>query len=155
MKQLQSIDIERPIDEVFEYTTTMVAEWSIIVVEESLLKSVNNGGVGTTFRIVTEERGQRMEFESEVTSHEPPYRSGIVMTEVHFDIHANYVFEEINGGTRVTQDSEVFPKRLLMKIMFTLMGPFMKKSGCDALQTELQSLKNHLEHPEKFPEAPQ
>lgn len=145
MKQSQSVVVARPIDKVFQYTTTMVAEWSIIVVEETIVKSVNDGGVGTTFRIVTEERGQRMEFESTVTTHEPPHRSGIIMTGSHFDIHANYVFEEIDGGTKVTQNSEVFAKTWMMKIMFTLMGPFMKKSGCDALQKELQSLRDHLE----------
>lgn len=145
MKQSQSIVIACPIDTVFQYTTTKVTEWSIIVVEQTVLESVNEGGVGTTFRIVTEERGQRMEFESKVVTHEPPHRSGIIMTGSHFDIHANYDFEEIDGGTKLTQNSEVFTKTWMMKIMFTLMAPFMKKSGCDALQKELQSLKDRLE----------
>lgn len=151
MKQSQSIDIDRPIREVFEYTNTNVADWSLIVVKDELLESVNDGGVGTTYRIVTEERGQQMEFQSEVTLYEPPHRSGIRMTGKQFDIHANYLFEEVDHGcTRLTQNSEVFPKGMLMKIMFTLMSPFMKKSGCNALQQELQSLKHHLEQPEQF-----
>lgn len=115
------------------------------MVEECVLESVNEGGVGSRFRIVTEERGQRMELESKVVTHEPPRRSGIIMPGNHFDIHANDTFAEIKGVTRVTQKSEVFPKRLLMKIIFTLMGTFMKNSGCDALKKELQSLKEHLE----------
>lgn len=150
MKQSQSVEIDRPIDEVFESTNTNVDEWSLIVVEDELLESVNDGGVGTTFRIVTEERGQRMEFRSEVTLYEPPHRSGIKMTGQHFDIHANYLFEEVGTNcTRVTQNSEVFPKGILMKIMFTLMGPFMKKSGCNALKQELQSLKDYVEGPKQ------
>lgn len=153
MKQSQSIEINRPIQDVFDYTTDNPADWSLIVVEDELVESVNEGGVGTKFRIVTEERGQRMEFESVVTEHAPPHRSAIRMSGSAFDIHANYDFEQTENGTRVTQNSEVFAKTILTKIMFALMGPFMKKSGCEALLQELNSLKDHMEHPEKFTDS--
>ncbi|MFP6763461.1 MAG: hypothetical protein VB858_07580 [Planctomycetaceae bacterium] len=55
------IEIDRHIDEVFELTRDHVAAWSLIAVEDNVLKD-NSAGVGTTFRTVTEDRGRRMEF---------------------------------------------------------------------------------------------
>lgn len=142
MQSLASIEIDRPIDEVFTYTNEQVAEWSLTVVEDVLIE--DKDGVGTTFLCVTEERGKRMEFQGVVTIWEPPTKSAISLTGKSFDIEAEYRFEDLDGRTRVTQESTVSGKGFF-RIMFFLGGWFMKKEGCKAVSKELESLKNKLE----------
>ena len=67
-----TITIKRPIQEAFDFATTKVAEWSLIVVEDEITHEVDGGGVGTRFHVVTEDRGKRMPFDGVLTLHEPP-----------------------------------------------------------------------------------
>ena len=60
MQTSGSIEIDRPIDEVFRLTNDHVVEWSPTVVAEEILHQTENE-VGTTFRVVTEENGNQME----------------------------------------------------------------------------------------------
>ena len=142
MHSLASIEIDRPIEEVFTYTNEKVAEWSLTVVKDEVIEDHN--GVGTTFLCVTEENGRRMDFQGLVTAWEPPIRSAINLTGKSFDIEAEYRFEDLNGRTRVTQESTVSGKGLV-KIMFFLFGWFLNKQGCEAVSNELESLKSKLE----------
>ena len=142
MHSLASIEIDRPIGEVFTYTNEKVAEWSLTVVNDEVIEDKN--GVGTTFRCVTEERGRRMEFQGVITLWEPPTKSAISLTGKCFDIEAEYRFEDLNGRTRVTQESTVSGKGFV-KIMFFLFGWLMNKQGCKAVSRELESLKRKLE----------
>ncbi|MHC4177313.1 MAG: SRPBCC family protein [Planctomycetota bacterium] len=146
MKQQASVEIDRPIDEVFEYTNNNVAEWSITVVENEVIEE-KPGGVGSTFRCVTEDHGRRMEFQGVVTRHDPPNVSAIHLRGQHFDIDAEYLFEDLGGRTRVTLRSTVAPKGFF-KVFFLLFGWMMKKAGCKALQNELGNLKRLLEEGE-------
>ncbi len=143
MKSIGSIEIDRPIDEVFRLTNDHVADWSIIVVEEEILEE-KPAGVGTTFRTVTEENGKRMEFQGIVTRHEPPRLNAIHLTGDFFDLDVEYTFEDLSGRTRVTQRSSVAGKGFF-KIMLLLTGWLMKKSSCRALAKELDSLKTFCE----------
>ncbi len=142
MHSIASIEIDRPIDEVFAYTNHQVAEWSLTVVEDEVIE--DKGGVGTTFRCVTEEKGRRMAFQGVVTLWEPPTRSAIRLTGKAFDIEAEYRFDDLQGRTRVTQESTVSGKGFV-KIVFFLFGRLMNKQGCDAVSKELESLKRKLE----------
>ena len=45
-----TVTIERPIDEVFEFATNNVAEWSLVVVEDEVIDAAPDGEAGTTFR---------------------------------------------------------------------------------------------------------
>ncbi len=143
MKQQASVEIDRPIDEVFEYTNNHLAEWSLTVVEDEAIGEKSEG-VGSQFRCVTEDHGRRMEFEGVVTRHEPPHVSAIHMTGQYFDIDAEYFFERLGERTRVTQRSSVAPKGFL-RIAFLLFGWTMKKASCRALENELNNLKRLLE----------
>ncbi len=143
MKSEGSIEIDRPIDEVFRLTNDHVAEWSIIVVENEMLDE-KPGRVGSTFRTVTEENGKRMEFQGVVTHHEPPHGSAIHMTGSMFDIDAAYFFEDVGGRTRVTQKSSVAGKGFF-KVLLFLIGWMMHKASCKATQKELESLKRFCE----------
>jgi hypothetical protein len=138
-----SIEIRRPIDEVFRLTNDDVAAWSIIVVENEVLEEKPDG-VGSTFRTVTEENGRRMEFRGVVTRYDPPHASSIHMTGDMFDLDVEYTFEDLDGRTRVTQTSDVHGKGFF-NLMLLLFGWLMKKSSCKALEKELASLKTYCE----------
>ena len=143
MESEMSVEIERPIEEVFDFTVNHTAEWSIIVVEDEAANETPEG-VGSTFRVVTEDRGQRMEFDGVVTRHEPPIAHTVFMEGKQFNIEAEYRFEDLGGRTRVTQRSTVNGKGFV-KVMFLLFGWLMKKSSCNALERELLNLKRLLE----------
>jgi len=138
-----SVEIDRPIAEVFDYTTNNVAEWSRTVVEQEVLEEKPEG-VGTTFRVVTEERGRRMEFQGVVTRHEPPTASTVVLRGDQFDIEAAYLFEDLSGRTRVTQRATVNARGIFRAFLF-LFGWIMRKGSCKAQELELASLKRRLE----------
>ena len=142
MHSIASIEIDRPIDQVFDYTNHNVADWSLTVVEDEVIE--DKGGLGDTFICITEERGRRMEFLGTTTVWEPPYRSAISLVGKSFDIEAEYRFDDLKGRTRVTQESHVSGKGFA-RIMFFLFGWLMNKQGCDAVQKELESLKEKLE----------
>jgi len=139
------VEIDRPIDEVFDYTTNHVAEWSLTVVEDEPLETMPDGGVGSTFRCVTSNNGHRLEMRGTVTQYEPPLKSAVHLVSDPFEIHALYLFEDLGGRTRVTQVSVVTPRGFLFKLMFTVAGFFIRKSGCEAGLKELQNLKRCLE----------
>ena len=143
MESTCSIEIGRPIEAVFDYTLNKISEWSIVVVEDEVT-SDGPGGVGTTFRTVTEERGDRMEFDGKVTKHEPHTTHSVTMKGKSFDLEVDYTFEDLNGSTRITQHSRVNAKGFL-KVFFFLFGCLMKKGGCDAQQKELENLKRLCE----------
>jgi hypothetical protein len=143
MQNAGSVEIDRPIDDVFRLTNEHVAEWSIIVVEDEVLDKKPEG-VGTTFRTVTEENGKRMEFQGVVTRHDPPHASAIRLTGEMFDIETEYLFEDLAGRTRVTQRADVAGKGFFKLFMF-LFGWLMNKSHCKATENELHSLKRFCE----------
>ena len=143
MQSQLSIEIDRPPAEVFERTLYHVSDWSLTCVEDEVLEEVP-GGVGTTFRIVTEDRGQRMEFHGIVTEQDAPVSSAAVMTGKQFDIEVWYYFEDLGGRTRVTQRSMVRGKGFF-RVLFLLLGWAFKKSACKAQEAELESLKRYCE----------
>lgn len=146
MRNEASVEIDRPIDDVFRLTVDHVAEWSIIVVEDDVLDEKPEG-VGTTFRTVTEDRGKRMEFQGIVTRHDPPHAHAIQLTGDMFDIETEYTFEGLSGRTRVTQRANVTGKGFFKWFML-LFGWLMNRSHCKASEIELKSLKRFCEeHP--------
>ncbi|MEM6688310.1 MAG: SRPBCC family protein [Planctomycetota bacterium] len=150
MKSIASVEINRPIEEVFDYTNAKVAEWSLTVVEDEIIE--DKGGLGDRSRCVTEENGRQMVFDGTTTVWEPPHRSVVSLIGKSFDIEAEYRFENISGKTRVTQEAIVSGKGLF-RIMFMILGRLMQKQGCQAAQKELDSLKLKLEEGAGLPNA--
>lgn len=143
MRSECSIEIDRPIAEVFRLTNEHIAEWSIIVVEDEVIHQTPEG-VGTTFRTVTEERGKQMLFQGVVTRHDPPYASAVQLTSDTFDIEVENTFEDVAGRTRVTQRSNVTGKGFF-KVFLFLFGWMMNKSNCKVGENEMNSLKTYCE----------
>lgn len=143
MQSEASVEINRPIGEVFEFTNDHVVEWSLTVVEDTVINETPDR-VGTTFKCVTQSRGQRLEFQGEVTRWQRPHVSAIKLVGDSFDIEAAYFFEATADGTRVTQKAVISPKGFL-KVVFFLCGWMMGKATCDEAQKELDNLKRMLE----------
>ena len=143
MRNEVSVEIDRPIDEVFRLTNEHLPEWSIIVVEDEVIDETPEG-VGTTFRTVTEDHGKRMEFQGVVTRYDPPHANAVRMTGTMFDIETEFRFEDLSGRTRVTQTANVTGKGFFRLFMFVC-GWMMNKSHCKASENELDSLKNFCE----------
>lgn len=143
MQSEASVEIDRPIEEVFEFTNDHVVEWSLTVVEDTVIDETPDR-VGTTFKCVTESRGKRLEFRGEVTRWERPHVSAINLVGDSFDIEAAYFFETTADGTRVTQKAVISPKGFL-KVVFFLCGWMMKDATCEEAQKELANLKRVLE----------
>lgn len=143
MESQASVEIDVPIDEVFDWTNNHVPEWSDVVVEDETLVETPDH-VGTTFRSVTGDRGQKMVFEGVVTRWEAPFVSAVQMTGKSFDIDAAYMFEDLGGRTRVTQKSIVTGKGVF-KWIFWLAGSVMSKGACEAARKEMENLKRFCE----------
>ena len=143
MQHEVSIEIDRPIDEVFQIATQHMADWSIVVVEDEVIEETADG-VGTTFHLVTEDKGKRMEFGGVVTKHDPPRKSAVRMSNSILVIDTEFTFTENEGRTRVTQLADVRGKGFFKFMMF-LFGWLTRKSSCDASQNELESLKRYCE----------
>ena len=140
-----SVQIQRPIDDVFQLTNEHVPQWSIVVDRE---EEIDDGPdeVGKRFRTYTKDHdnGKEMVFEGVITQYDPPHASAVSLTGKHFDIEAEYIFEDLQGTTQVTQRSTVKGKGLT-GVIFTLFGWAMKKSSCKAAQEEMESLRRFCE----------
>lgn len=144
MESQASVEIDVPIDQVFDWTNNHVADWSQVVEEDHILEETPER-VGTKFRTVTGDRGQQMVFEGVVTRWEPPFVSAVEMIGKSFDIEAAYMFEDLGGRTRVTQKSIVTGKGLF-KLIFWLAGSVMSKGACEAAMKEMRNLKRYCEN---------
>ena len=138
-----TIEIDAPIEVVFDAACHHVAEWSTVVKEDEVLHETPEV-VGSTFRVVTEDRGRKMEFEGVVTIHEQPTRSGATMAGKSFDIEVDYTLEDLGGKTRLRQVTACHGKGFA-KLIFFVMKPFMGKAACDANNKELAGLKAFAE----------
>ena len=153
MRTEGGIEINGPIDRVFELTIYDMAEWSGVVIEDKVVEEVD-GMVGTKFRTVTKTPNttKTMVFNGEVTHHAPPHLHAALMEGDQFSLDVVYKFEEVNENTLVTQTSVVEGKGM-MKLLFRVMGWLSKtpmasnidKAQCDALQQELNRLKHYCE----------
>ncbi|MBL68817.1 MAG: hypothetical protein CMO74_10285 [Verrucomicrobiales bacterium] len=121
METSGSIEIDRPIEAVFDYTLNNVSEWSLTVVEDRVT-SDGPVGVGTTFETVTDDHGRRMDFAGKVTRHEVPTLHSIDLIGKMFDLIVDYKFESIPNGTRLTQTSVVKPKGIMKAVFFSRHG---------------------------------
>jgi hypothetical protein len=139
-----SVEIDRPIEEVFQYTTQHVPEWNSTVVEHQIIEDVSRGDVGTLFRSVMVDKGRRLDFRGTVIDHDPPRHTLLHLSGQYFDMVIDYRFEDLRDRTRVTQDTEVLGKGF-NKFVLAAIGWLLQDSAARPIQLELDHLKRRLE----------
>jgi uncharacterized protein YndB with AHSA1/START domain len=108
MRVEYSTVIRRPVDEVFNYVTQVENDlhWQPEISEVTV---TSNGqfGVGSTFREVRTAVGRPFTWDMRVTEFDPPHRITIVSDGGTVPYSGSRVFEAVDGGTRITETSEV------------------------------------------------
>ena len=136
-----SVDINRPIEEVFAYVTdpTKAPEWSSLTLE-SRLEGGGPIGVGSRIRAIGKFLGRRVESTAEVTRYEAP--TIFSMREIsgpgHLEIERQ--LESVGKGTR-------YRSRLAGEAggLFKLADPIVASLMKRAVETDLHTLKTLLE----------
>lgn len=142
MRVEESVEISRPVEEVFAYVANPenLPEWSGIVLEvhKETQGQLQEGG---RFTVGAKFLGRRFETPFEVSAHEPPRRHSDKSTGGPFPQEYTYTFEETaGGGTRFTQVAEGEPGGF-----FKLVGPLLEMAGRRQFRADLQTLKDLLE----------
>ena len=141
MRIEESVQINRPLEEVYEYVANPenLPEWTGTVIETHkdtpgpLLE-------GSSFTSVGKFLGRRIESPFEVTAHEFPRRHTHKSTGGPLPTEWTLTFEEVAGRTRYTQVAEGEPGGF-----FGLVGPLLERVGRRQLKTDLENLKDLLE----------
>jgi uncharacterized membrane protein len=107
-KVQRSITIDRPVDEVFDFTHDLSnnALWQTTLVElEPLFEGPLQ--VGSQWREVRKFIGKRIETVLELTEYHPNARSAVRMVSGPVPLNGTYEYEAVNGGTRFTVTGEL------------------------------------------------
>jgi uncharacterized membrane protein len=137
----RSIVIDRPIDEVFEFTHDPAndALWQTTLVESKLLTD-GPMRVGSQWREVRRFLGKRVETVMELTEYEPNTRSAIKMVFGPIPLKGGYLLESLNGSTRFTATGELDAHGF-----FKLAEPVFARMATRELESSLGHLKDLLE----------
>jgi carbon monoxide dehydrogenase subunit G len=135
----ESIVVERPVEEVFAYTTdpAKVPEW-----QSSALEASADGPLrpGTTLTEVRKFLGRRIVSRLEVEQHEPPRKFAGRVTTGPVQFRFEQTTEPANSGTRVSVLVEGEPGGF-----FRLAEPLVERALRRELQTNSATLKDILE----------
>jgi ligand-binding SRPBCC domain-containing protein len=142
MRVVESIEINRPLQEVFDYVSDVgnFPEWTAHTLEV-LKDTPGPPQQGDEFTLVIKSVGRRFETPYERTSYEPNRRytdravGGPVPNQQWV-----YTFQEEPGGTRLTRAVEAEPGGFLK-----LLEPLQKRTVQRQLRKDLQTLKDQLE----------
>jgi uncharacterized membrane protein len=103
-----SVEIDRPIEEVFDFVTNIenLPQWAGPV-QEAQQTSEGPLGVGTTQSQVAQFLGRKVETSQEVTEYEPNTRFSTKSTSGPLPMEIHYVLEPSGEGTRVSLEGNV------------------------------------------------
>jgi uncharacterized membrane protein len=118
--------VNRPVEEVFAFLSDFEnnLKWRASQVE---VEKTSSGpiGVGTTYRLVNNVLGRRVELGATVVEYEPPWRF-VSMDEGPIPVRAQRLFESVGGGTRVSLKIEADLSGFL-KVAEPLLAPILKR----------------------------
>ena len=99
----ESVEIKRPADEVFAYTTEAKSwpKWQSFIMEAEQT-SQGQIGVGTTFKGTNRMMGLSMKWAAKVTEYEPNRKWGKNITSGSTTIEEQLTFDPIEGGIKFT-----------------------------------------------------
>jgi uncharacterized protein YndB with AHSA1/START domain len=136
-----SVDIKRPIAEVFAYVTdpTKTPEWSSLTLE-CTAEGTGPIGVGSRIRTVAKFLGHRAESKAEVTEYDPPRK--FALRDVSGPVHLELVrhLESTGDGTRY-RSTIVGESGGLFKLTDPALSALLKRT----VETDLHTLKVLLE----------
>ncbi|HEX6299369.1 MAG TPA: SRPBCC family protein [Acidimicrobiia bacterium] len=136
-----SVDIDAPIEEVFEFSTNNENDptWmeEVTRVEKTSEGSV---GVGSTFINYVEFMGKTFDDSHEVVEYEPNERMTIVQTTGPVPFKATYLYRSVNGGTRFSMQIEAETKGF-----FRVATPLVRRQLRRQFERNLRNLKSLLE----------
>jgi uncharacterized membrane protein len=144
MRVEESVEINRPLQEVFDYAANPqnLPEWSGLVQEVRPQTQGSLSEEGARYTTVAKFLGRRFETPFEVSVHDPPRRHTDRSTGGPFPQEYTHIFEEVEGGrTRLTQVSEGEPPGGF----FRLAGPLLERAGSRQFKADLETLKDLLE----------
>jgi uncharacterized membrane protein len=136
-----SVVINRPVDEVFAFTTNFENQpkWQSRLLE---VKKTSEGpiGVGTTWRGVAMFLGQRIENSTVMTEYEPNRTYAGKSTSGPVPAEARLSYEPLEGGTRLSFTLEAQPGGF-----FKLTEPLLKSLFKRQTEADLATLKDLME----------
>jgi uncharacterized protein YndB with AHSA1/START domain len=142
MRVEESVEINRPVEEVFSYVANPenLPEWSGLVLEVHK-ETQGQPEEGDRFTTVAKFLGRRFETPFERRAYEPNRRytdraAGGPIPDQDW----TYTFEEVSGGTRITRAAEGEPGGF-----FRLAGPLLERAGRRQVRADLGNLKDLLE----------
>ena len=137
----QSVWINRPVEEVFEFTAQPENEplWNTTL-QESEITSEGPLGVGTTVRSVSRVLGQTAELTSEVTEYQVNRKKAVKSTSGPFPFESSAVFEPVDSGTKLT-----FSMQAELGGILRLITPVIIRMGKRQTENNFANLKELLE----------
>jgi uncharacterized membrane protein len=141
VKVKHSIVINRPIEEVFAYATSVenMAEW-VGVISEAKQTSEGALGVGTTSTRSMNVLGRKTESPYKVTEYVLNSHYASETTSGTFQTKERLDFESVEGGTRVSLEGQVEASGFLKITEPVLASMARRQSG-----TDIQTMKDLLE----------
>jgi len=141
MKFENSVMINQPVQQVFEYVTdfTNNAVWQTDILEMEIT-SAGRFGRGATYRCVNRFMGKSIETEGLITEFEPDRRCRIRITSGMVTGTSSLDFEVMEGGTRFTTSGN------LDLAYFRLAGLLVKRKINQQLKNDMLNLKMILEN---------
>ncbi len=132
--------INRPLDEVFAFLSDLEnnSKWRSGMIEATKT-SAGPIGMGTTYRMINNVLGQRIEGEAEVTQYEPN-RKYATVNKSGAPIETQRTFEHVEGGTRVT-----FVVKAELGSFTKLATPLIARIAKRRAESDAANLKDLLE----------
>ena len=137
----ESVDIKRPAEKVFTYTTdaTNWPQWQTILPQA---EQTSQGviGVGTIFKGIVHMMGLSFRWTATATECQPPARFGKIITSSPIVVEQHNTYNPIEGGTKFT-----IAYNLKIHGIFKLMSPVLVSKMRTELSKSLGNLKGILE----------
>jgi uncharacterized protein YndB with AHSA1/START domain len=137
-----TIEIAAPPERVFPHVVVSARrlEW-MGALEESKPLTEGPVGVGSRYRDVFVDHGQRVELEAEVVRYEPPHCLEVALRGDGIAATSSQILEDAGGGTRLTAVIETeYTKRLLR-----MMAGVVTRHAQARLESDLAKLKRIVE----------
>ena len=146
MKVTAKVDINAPINKVFEYFSDIPkAEERIEGITKIEILSKEKSGVGLKWRETRKMFGKEATEVMWVTAFSPPVSYSVDAESHGMKYHSTYTFNDVGDSTSVEMVFEGTPVNFGAKLTAPIFGLFFKGATKKALQKDMQDLKELLE----------